>query len=279
VHNFHARANGVNYSLFIRVPPDYATTYKVYPVIYMLDADYSFAIAGNVVDMLARRFDQAQEAIVVGIGYPNQYPDDQKYRVNRTRDYTPAPLEGTAREDQASGAPGAAVHGYGGAPRFLRVIEREIIPYIENTYRADPSDRTLVGHSYGGLFAAWVLEENPDLFHRYLMVSPSLWYNNEMILKREEQRGIEPLEHRTLVYLAVGSWENPRGGAQMIDEMNRFATLLDARHDPNLVEQHRTFEDETHASIFPVAFSTGIRHLFGTMEGRPPREVAAGTGH
>ena len=36
------------------------------------------------------------------------------------------------------------------------------------------------------------------------------------------------------------------------EDLNRFAALLDARHDPNLIERHRAFDDETHASIFPA---------------------------
>jgi uncharacterized protein len=269
VHNFKAKANGVDYSLYIRVPPEYATSQRQYPVIYLLDADYSFALAVNTVDFLARRENQAPQAIVVAIGYSGQYPSEEKYRLNRTRDYTPEPM---------SGPTSAAQKASGGAPKFLRVIEREIFPFVEKNYRVDTRDRTLVGHSYGGLFAAWVLQERPELFHRYLLVSPSLWYNDESLLRREAAGTREPIRSRTFVYLAVGSREQYLNGAPMIDQLNRFAYLLRARGDADLVIRQRVFEDETHISIFPVAFSTGVRHLFGAMEGREAVEMTAGTG-
>lgn len=272
VHKFHSRENEADYVLYIRVPPDYAKSQKFYPVIYMLDADYAFPVTVNIADMLGRRFEQAQETILVAIGYPGQYPSEEKYRRNRTRDYTPPAI-------QVAGA--TVPKNSGGAARFLHVIEREVIPYIEETYRTDAADRTLVGHSYGGLFAAWVLQERPELFHRYLMVSPSLWYNDGMILAREESETMLPLSRRTQIYMAIGSTENIKNGPQMIDDLNRFAKALAMRRDPNLVVEHRVFEDETHASIFPIAFSTGLRHLFGEMDGRvaPPSTAVAGTGH
>ncbi len=259
VHGFHSAVNGIDYSLYIRVPPEYATTTARYPVIYTLDADYQFMLATNITDHLSDRQGQSPKAIVVSIAYTGDYPDQDRYHLNRTRDYTPvfAP----------DGGYGPAFQKFsGGGPKFLAMIEREVFAYIDHTYRTDPADRTLVGHSYGGLFASWVLQTHPGLFKRYLIVSPSLWYKDKMILAAESTRHA-PLASKTLVYLAVGSWENhtPNGYA-MVDDMNRFAELLAARHDPNLVVRARTFEDETHASIYPVAFSTGIRHLFGDMD-------------
>ena len=264
VHPLHVGANGIDYKLYVRVPREYAATTKTYPVIYLLDADYSFALTAQIMEHLSDRMNQAPRAILVAIAYANQYPDQDRYHLNRTRDYTPVFV--------ADGGYGPAFQKVsGGGPRFLTAIEREIMPFVERAYRTDPHDRTLVGHSYGGLFASWVLQTRPELFHRYLIVSPSLWYSNEMPLRRETAGHVPRLANRTLVYLAVGSWETPRGAGtyDMVGELDRFAGLLAARRDPNLVVAHRTFEDETHASIFPVAFSTGIRHLFGDMDATP----------
>jgi uncharacterized protein len=257
VHQFRSQVNGVDYSIYVRMPPEYARTTRRYPVIYLLDADYQFALAANVVEHLADRMNQGPQAIVVAIAYTGAYPDRDRYRAHRTRDYTPVfvPTGGYGPEFQKHS---------GGGRKFLRVIEREVFPLLERAYRIDARDRTLVGHSYGGLFATWVLQERPELFRRYLMVSPSLWYDKERVLRREGAR-LPRLARRTFVYLAVGSWEN-HADQPMVDQMNRFAALLAARRDPNLVVKHRVFEDETHASIFPAALSTGIRHLFGTMQ-------------
>lgn len=249
--------NGVDYALYVRTPATYAANpAKRYPVIVTLDADYSFPICAVHLEHLADRMNQAPEAILVSVAYPGAYPDRDAYRASRTRDYTPFhfPTGGYGPEFQK---------GSGGGPKFLRMLIEEALPLVERTWRTLPGERTLVGHSYGGLFAAWVLQQHPDAFNRYLMVSPSLWYADKWMLTSPEARPRGPLGRRTFAYIAVGSWEQqPQIGGYMVAEARRFSEMLAARADPNLEVKFREFEDETHASIFPAAFSTGIRHLF-----------------
>ncbi|KTD56743.1 hypothetical protein Lsan_2903 [Legionella santicrucis] len=40
-----SKINGVKYNLYISLPKDYASNNKTYPIIYLLDADYSFAFS------------------------------------------------------------------------------------------------------------------------------------------------------------------------------------------------------------------------------------------
>ncbi len=252
--------NGIDYQLYVRTPATYDQGDKRYPVIVTLDADYSFPICASHLEHLADRSGQAPEAILVSVGYRGVYPDRNRYRAERTRDYTPIyfPSGGYGPEFQKAS---------GGGPDFLRMLEEEALPLIDARWRTDPTDRTLVGHSYGGLFGAWVLQSRPDLFSRYLLVSPSLWYAETMVLNRETVGNPVRLPRKTRVYLGVGSWEEqPERGSHMVSEMVRFAALLNGRGDPNLIIKHRVFEDETHASIFPACFSTGIRHLFQTID-------------
>ncbi len=253
--------NGVGYSLYVRPPVGYDPDGdNRHPVIVTLDADYSFPIAAAHLEHLSARMNQAPEAVLVSIAVTGVYPDPRRYRAERTRDYTPIhfPTGGYGPEFQT---------GSGGGPDFLRVILEEALPLVEARWRVDAADRTLVGHSYGGLFTAWVLQSHPEAFSRYLMVSPSLWYADQLLLKREETLADTRLPRLTRAYLGVGSWEEqPQNGGYMVSEMNRFAAMLAARGDPNLIVKSRVFEDETHASIFPACFSTGIRHLFGTMD-------------
>ena len=254
VLRFRSRLNGVDYELLIRPPTESAG--GPHPAIVTLDADYSFPIAAAHLEHLAARGGQGPAALLVSIAYAGDYPDGRNYRLNRTRDYTPYPVAdgGYGPEYQARS---------GGAPVFLRVLTEEALPLVQSRWATRP-DLTLVGHSFGGLFAAWVLQNHPEAFHRYLMVSPSLWYADEAILKREAQGGLAPLAGLTRVYLGVGGLEGlPGGGGHpMQAQLRRFADQLSARGDPNLLVRSRIFEDETHASIFPACFSTGIRHLF-----------------
>jgi predicted alpha/beta superfamily hydrolase len=256
VLSFTSKSNGVDYLLYVR-PPAKKTDKP--PLVLTLDADYQFSIAANHLEHLSNRMNQAPHAVVASVAYPGQYPDDEKYRATRTRDYTPIfwPDGGYGPKFQENS---------GGGPKFQKALADEILPLLESRFGTDPHERLFVGHSYGGLFGAWTLQSRPHLFNRYLLVSPSLWYADQLILKGEASAKAAALSQKTRVYLAVGSWEEqPENNQRMVSELERFADLLRARGDENLVVKHRVFEDETHASIFPAAFSTGLRHLYLTI--------------
>ena len=246
-------ANGVVYELYVRVPPGYAKSDARYPTVWTLDADYSFPVCGPHLEHLADRLHIPQQ-ILVSIAYPRVYPDMERYRAERTRDYTPLhfPTGGYGPVYQERS---------GGGPRFLKMIARQAIPMIDRLFRTDPARRTLCGHSYGGLFASWVLQEQPELFDRYLIVSPSLWYADKWLLGREERGEFKPLPRETRVWMGIGWWEEHSVGG-MVTDMKRFAELLAARGDAKLRIESKVFGDESHASIFPAAFSTGMRHLY-----------------
>jgi len=262
-----SRTNGIEYLLYVRVPADYDRTTATYSTVWLLDADYSFAVACNHVEHLADR-SHIPNQIVVAIAYAGVYPSIERYRRERSRDYTPvfAPDGGYGPEFQRAS---------GGGPKFLEMIATEAMPLVERRFRADPAHRTLVGHSYGGLFASWVLQERPDLFDRYLIVSPSLWYDDEWILKREAAGSVRPLARPTRVWAGVGAWEEHAGDYPMVSQLERFAAQLAARGDDRLFVRHKVVADETHASIFPAAFSTGMRHLFpnAALAGATPAQI------
>ena len=263
---YRSDINGVDYVLYVRPPAGHESGSSRYPVIVTLDADYSFPGCATQLEHLAARERQGPEAILVSVAYAGSYPDPRGYRLNRTRDYTPAFV--------AEGGYGPEYQrASGGAPQFLRSLIEEALPLIGRHWRVDQDDRTLVGHSFGGLFAGWVLQTRPDSFSRYLLVSPSLWYADDLLLKQEEAGRIVAPTRPTRVFLAVGDQEerSTGGGHRMVSQLRTFADGLAGRGDPNLSVRSRVFEDETHASIFPAAFSTGVRHLFS----RTPWEAEA----
>ncbi|MFT4059855.1 MAG: alpha/beta hydrolase-fold protein [Legionella sp.] len=111
VHEFKSKTNGVRYNLYISLPKKYNLTKKHYPIIYLLDADYSFALAKQISEHLSDR-NRIDESIIVGIAYANP----NEYKKNRTRDYTPTyvPSGGYGKEYQKYS---------GGAEKFYRFIE------------------------------------------------------------------------------------------------------------------------------------------------------------
>lgn len=247
VHDLVSKANGVTYELRISLPPSYAQGQRRFPVVVLLDADYSFMIARNITDHLAERND-LPEVILVGVAYAGP----PNYRVHRTRDYTPTFV--------ATGGYSPEIQKVsGGAPLFRTALETEILPFVDRWFRTLPADRTLVGHSYGGLFATWSLFSTPQLFSRYVIVSPSLWYDDGLLFRMESAHATSP-SARTLsarVYACAGTLENPR--------MPEHLTLLDqkvrSRTRPALIWRAEILDGETHNSIFPRCLSNGLRFV------------------
>lgn len=253
-----SKQTGADYQLFVALPSDYGTSGKQYPVVYMLDADYAFALTRNVVQHFVERED-LPPMILVAIAYPGAAQDRVTYRMNRTRDYTPA-----YAPDGGYGAEYQKVSG--GGPKFRSFIASELIPLIERRFRVSPDDRTLIGHSYGGLFATYVLLTEPKLFKRYIAISPSLWYANRIALTMEEaaaQTGIRP---NARVFFAVGGLESP----MMADDLTELVRRLKSRNNPDLQLTLKTFEGERHNSVFPGAVTRGLVTVFDRPEPPPP---------
>lgn len=252
VRGLTSEINGVDYELRIALPHGYGEhPDRRFPVIYTLDADYSFLIARNVVDHLSER-SHLREALVVGIAYGGPL----RYRLNRTRDYTPTfvPEGGYGPEYQKVS---------GGGPELLKALETEILPFVEGHYRTLP-DRTLVGHSYGGLFTVWTLLTRPGLFHRYVSVSPSLWYDDGLALELERAYAREHDALPARLYLCVGSREG-NSEIDMVGDFRDFVAQLREHDYEGLRFDHRIMDDETHNSIFPGCLSNGLRFV---LEGR-----------
>ena len=251
VRALHSAVNGVAYQLYVSKPPGYDTSTVRYPVVYLLDADYSFPIAHAVAWHLTER-SHLPPVLVVAIAYGGP----PAYRSNRTRDYTPVfvPTGGYGAEYQRVS---------GGAARFLEFIETELIPFVERSYRAS-SDRTLVGHSYGGLFSLWTALTEPELFRRVLAVSPSIWYDDQLLLRMEERQRAAGGRLPERLYMTAGDLENP----VMAGDLRTLAAQLRARGDSSAHLHAEVLEGETHNSIFASGFSRGLRWLFADMGAR-----------
>ena len=247
--------NGISYDLFVSLPHGYASSDRSYPLVVTLDAEYSFLIARNITDHLAERR-HLDEVIVVAIGYSAQKGGrDREYRINRTRDYTPIFVE--------KGGYGVEIQKVsGGGETFLRVIESEILPLIDDRYRTLDRGRTLVGHSYGGLFALFSVLREVRIFDRVIAVSPSLWYGNHHLFDIENALAAETRRMPVQIYLCVGERERNES-IDMVSDVKRLSSDL-ARHDyEGLSLTSRVLDGETHNSIFPRCLSDGLRELLG----------------
>ncbi len=245
-----AASNSVTYKIYVSLPPDYYTSSKEYPVLYLLDADYSFAMAKNISDHLSQR-NQMRGLVIIGLAY-----DSLSYEVNRTRDYTPS------NSEMGGYVPEIQKKYSGGAPLFQQFMKDELIPYVYDHYRVT-EERTIVGHSFGGLFCAYTLLTAPELFTGYVIVSPSLWYDDHFLFRLDGQLAGE-LPSDTKVYLTVGDMEVNDQWNMPLD-LEGFYSILNDRAVRKLHLKKSIEKQQTHHSIFPIGLTNGMRYV---LDGR-----------
>ena len=242
VHNLTSSIGGQHYTISIWLPESYTHAQKTYPVVYLLDGNFSFGLATDTTHLLIFGH-EVPEVMLVGIGYPIQSYDD--WVMHRTRDYTPTTV--------------VATPGSGGAAQFLSFIETELTPFVDSTYRTDPTDRTMWGYSLGGLCVLYALFTRPGLFHRYVAGSPFLGWDNRVMFQYEQEfaRGSSALPAELAI--AVGTLEEQDGYKSNIEV---FWTQLRNRNYAGLNLKTLLLEGETHVSGFAPTYVRGLKAVF-----------------
>jgi len=201
------------------------------PAIYALDAGYG--VAGPMAQMMVG-VGTMSPAYVVAVGY-----GEGEARWHNT-DLLHRPT-----------TEGGVTYGGGGA-RFQAFLTSELRPFLEARYPLDPSKAILFGHSFSGLFAANVLAESPEAFDGYVIASPSVW-NDPQVLAR--LAGAAKGNGRR-VFVAVGEVEEPR----MRDGASQLASTLAGSPSSFRVEQ-RVFTGEGHISYYPLLIQAAFSWL------------------
>ncbi|MGE6375963.1 alpha/beta hydrolase [Peribacillus muralis] len=147
-----------NYEVCVSLPSSYDQT-KKYRTIYMHDGGETAKQAANYIDHLILS-GQIEPLIVIGIE-----------PINRNDNYTPW------------AAPSLAPHhpDFGGkAQVYLHTLVTEIKPYIDAHYATnpEPSHTAISGCSLGGLVSIFASYHYPEVFHQYISLSASFWYED-----------------------------------------------------------------------------------------------------
>jgi predicted alpha/beta superfamily hydrolase len=201
------------------------------PAIYALDAGYG--VAGPIAQMMAG-VGTMSPAYVVSVGYPEGQSS------SRNTDLL-----------HRSVSEGGVTYGGGGAS-FQRFLTEELRPFLEAKYPLDPTRAVLFGHSFGALFAANVLAESPEAFDGYVLASPSVWIDTQVLARLA---GATKRSGRR-VFVAVGEQEEPR----MVEGAGRLAALLAAAPSGFRVER-RVFAREGHISYYPLLVQAALAWL------------------
>jgi len=234
-------ANGRTYLLYVTLPYSYQTeTRKKYPVVYVTDGYWAFAKTVGLYSSLW--YDKVvPEYITVGLGYAGANLD-----YNKMRRWELSPVRITLFADS------------GHAAEFLAAIEREIIPFVEREYRADPQHRAISGGSLGGLFTLYALFTKPELFDGYIAMSPVAGLGDDWLFKHEAAfaESHRPLKGR--LFMTVGGYETP----SYVDDVKRFNDRILSRKYPGLSYSFRVIDGERHGASTSEATNRGLRYVF-----------------
>jgi predicted alpha/beta superfamily hydrolase len=214
--------------------PDSAATY---PVIYLLDgsANEDFIHIAGIVQFLTM-IGAMPKSIVAGIA-----------NVDRRRDFTfPTTIETDKKNYPTTGS----------SAKFMVFIEKELQSFVQKKYKTNNS-KTIIGQSLGGLFAAEVLLKKPYLFNNYIIVSPSLWWNNESLLATAPAFAEKYTGSNIHVYISVGS-----EGKQMEDDAKQLAEILQTPAKKNLQIDFVPLPDENHLTILHNSVYKGFKTLY-----------------
>jgi len=164
-----------------------------WPSFWMLDGNA--ALIEFDPPLLAELAAQPLPQVLVFISHDNQLRTDS---AQRNRDYTPRVLPA----EEATGP-----LGNGGADAFLEVIERRVRPQVEQIALLDPGQRSLWGHSLGGLFTLHTLFTRTGAFNTYIAASPSMWWGQAYAVNESERFIAHNAGQRARVIIHLGGLE------------------------------------------------------------------------
>lgn len=229
-----------------------------WPVVYVTDGDWYFGLVTAIVRSLGWFGENTTDAIVVGIGYPEvQNPQEALCDQIARRLYDLSPVRDEGFQKVIEDIVMRPVPTGGGSD-FLNFIKHELIPVIEQDFQADPRKRILVGHSAGGLFTTFALFEEPGLFDTYIIGSPSLWWGDRFLFKREELYAKRHKKLAAKVHLWVGDCEESFDYTGVSD-MIRFGAILESRKYKGLTLVKQVFADLKHNEVIAPGFLAGLK--------------------
>jgi uncharacterized protein len=236
--------NNENYVIQVGLPNGYARSDKSYPVLYVLDGDKSFGMTKEITDWLTFT-NEISNIIVVGISYGK---GTNSWWEKRARDYT------QYKDTVYYYYPNA-----GGADNFLNFLKNELFPVVNKNYRTIQDSNAIMGLSFGALLGTYILFTQPDMFNSYIIISPSLFWNNNSILFTEADYFRKHKELNKTVYLAYGSSDN---NDWVINPTTELLKMVDSHKYEGFKFTQQVFKGETHISVFPVALTHGLKLVF-----------------
>lgn len=149
----------------------------------------------------------------------------------------------------------------GGSEAFRKFIREELMPQVKRRYRTT-NETAIVGESLAGLFVIETFLLEPDLFDTYIAFDPSLWWNNQKLVKGAGERlRARPKLEKTLYFASSGE----KGVAEITQP---FADVLGKDAPSGIHWHYEKMPDEKHSTIYHPAALKAFRTVFKPVTGK-----------
>ena len=256
-----------NREFWVKLPETYSlNSDQKYPVVYLLDG---FSLQNTLETIYDNYWGHyLPHMILVGISNKN----------NRTRDLTTSQIK-TRR--------GSVVNvETGGATKFTQFIENELIPHIDNTYPTTPY-RTIIGHSYAGLFTINTLLNHNYLFNNYIAIDPSLDWDNQKLLKEAKEKMVKENYNGKSLFVSLAAeqlhmWNEEINMLNIMDDTSEFtlfarsiiefSTFVKSQKQNGLSFSWKVYEEDLHGTVPLPSIRDGLVFLFKWYQFKSPQK-------
>ena len=135
------------------------------------------------------------------------------------------------------------------------------MPFVQENYRIEVDDISIMGHSLAGLFVLYTLFIESGMFRGYVATSPALDHGNRSLFDIEEEYAKNNHDLKADLYLSVGL-EEEEIDDQMTTNLIRFSEILKSRDYKSLNIKKKIFEDVDHNEVVPYASLDGLKFLY-----------------
>lgn len=252
---------------WVRLPDNFQPdSDEKYAVIYLMDG---FSLESTLEAVYANYWGHYLPHMIL-VGISNQS--------NRTRDLT------TSEVKMRRGS--VMNNATGGAETFTEFIEQELIPYIDSKYPT-MAYRTLIGHSYAGLFTINMLINHKDLFQNYIAIDPSLDWDDQKLLKEaKEKLRTESYEGKSL-YVSLAAeqlhmWNEEISMDNIMDDTSEFtlfarsiiefSNYARSQKQSGLNFSWKVYHEDLHATVPLPSIRDGLIFLFKWYQFKSPQK-------
>ncbi|MES1219965.1 MAG: alpha/beta hydrolase-fold protein [Bacteroidota bacterium] len=251
-----------NRKIWVHMPdtssPDAIFAKQRYPVVYLLDGDeMNFSTVAGMINQAGGGGGNLSFPQMIVVGITN---------TDRTRDLTPSHVGSAPMLDSMS-----AAHS-GGGENFISFLKNELIPHIDSLYPT-ATYRLLIGHSFGGLMAIHTLINYPGLFNAYVAIDPSMFWDNQKLLKQAKNvLATNKFENHSLFLAVANTMEKGMDTIKVKKDINvmslHIRSILELGHALKVNKQNglqfnwKYYPEYDHGSVPLVAEFDAMRSIF-----------------